>query len=106
MPGAMRSWWKKSFASRGKSGGRSPPRRRREKSRASRERAEPGSGSRTRWKNRGPNSEGFMKAAVLDKIGAPFRIDDLPVPKIAPDEVLVETRTCGICRTDIHIQDG
>ena len=47
-----------------------------------------------------------MKAAVLDKIGAPFRIEDVPVPKIAPDEVLVETRTCGNCRTDIHIQDG
>jgi len=47
-----------------------------------------------------------MKAAVLHKIGAPFRIEEVPVPKIAPDEVLVETHACGICRTDIHIQDG
>jgi len=47
-----------------------------------------------------------VKAAVLRKIGQPLCIEDIPVPEIAADEVLVETRTCGICRTDLHIQDG
>ncbi len=47
-----------------------------------------------------------MKAAVLKEIGKPFAIEDVPVPRIGADEVLVETRTCGICRTDLHIQDG
>jgi D-arabinose 1-dehydrogenase-like Zn-dependent alcohol dehydrogenase len=47
-----------------------------------------------------------MKAAVLHQIGAPFRVEEVPVPQPGPDEVLVETHTCGICRTDIHIQDG
>lgn len=47
-----------------------------------------------------------MKAAVLRKIGQPFDLEDVPMPEIGPDEVLVETRTCGICRTDLHIQDG
>jgi len=47
-----------------------------------------------------------MKAAVLRKIGQPFVLEDVPMPEIRPDEVLVETRTCGICRTDLHIQDG
>jgi len=47
-----------------------------------------------------------MKAAVLQEIGQPFAIEDVPDPIIAADEVLVETHTCGICRTDIHIQDG
>jgi D-arabinose 1-dehydrogenase-like Zn-dependent alcohol dehydrogenase len=47
-----------------------------------------------------------MKAAVLREIGKPLRIEDVPVPQIGPDEVLVETRTCGICRTDLHITDG
>jgi propanol-preferring alcohol dehydrogenase len=47
-----------------------------------------------------------MKAAVLHKIGVPFQMEDVPVPQPGPDEVLVETCTCGICRTDIHIQDG
>jgi propanol-preferring alcohol dehydrogenase len=47
-----------------------------------------------------------MKAAVLHQVGKPFTIEDVPVPRIGPDEVLIETRTCGICRTDLHIQDG
>ena len=47
-----------------------------------------------------------MKAAVLHEIGKPFQIEDVPVPEIDPDEVLIETRSCGICRTDLHIQDG
>jgi len=47
-----------------------------------------------------------MKAAVLLEIGKPLEIRDIPKPEIGPDEVLVATRTCGICRTDVHIQDG
>ena len=47
-----------------------------------------------------------MKAAVLYEINKPFQIEDVPTPEPGPGEVLIETRTCGICRTDIHIQDG
>jgi D-arabinose 1-dehydrogenase-like Zn-dependent alcohol dehydrogenase len=47
-----------------------------------------------------------MKAALLTEIGQPFTVQEVPRPTIGPDEVLVETRTCGICRTDLHIQDG
>ncbi|MAE61154.1 MAG: hypothetical protein CMJ49_07340 [Planctomycetaceae bacterium] len=47
-----------------------------------------------------------MKAAVLHQIGHPFIIEHVPRPTIEPHEVLIETRTCGICRTDIHMQDG
>lgn len=47
-----------------------------------------------------------MKAAMLTKIGQPLEIGDATRPIIGPHEVLVETRTCGICRTDVHIQDG
>jgi hypothetical protein len=47
-----------------------------------------------------------MRAALLKEIGAPFEITDVPEPQIGPDEVLVRTKTCGICRTDLHIQDG
>jgi D-arabinose 1-dehydrogenase-like Zn-dependent alcohol dehydrogenase len=47
-----------------------------------------------------------MKAALLNAIGEPLVITEVPRPEPGPDEVLVETRTCGICRTDIHIQDG
>lgn len=47
-----------------------------------------------------------MKAIVMKETGRPFEVADLPQPQIGPDEVLIETRTCGICRTDLHIQDG
>ena len=47
-----------------------------------------------------------MKAAVLEGVGGALIIRDVPVPTIGSDEVLVATRTCGLCRTDLHIQDG
>lgn len=47
-----------------------------------------------------------MKAAVLHKVGEPLRIDDVPAPKAGPDEVIVRTKACGICGTDLHIRDG
>ena len=47
-----------------------------------------------------------MKAAVLHKIGEPLRIDDVPAPNAGPDEVIVRTKACGICGTDLHIRDG
>ena len=47
-----------------------------------------------------------MKAAVMRATGQPLAIEDVPVPEIGPQEVLVETRTCGICGTDLHILEG
>ena len=47
-----------------------------------------------------------MKAAVLPAIGEPMELREVPLPEVGPDEILVATRTCGICRTDVHIQDG
>jgi D-arabinose 1-dehydrogenase-like Zn-dependent alcohol dehydrogenase len=47
-----------------------------------------------------------VKAAVLESVGQPLVLKDIPVPEIAPDEVLIQTRTTGICGTDLHIVDG
>ncbi len=47
-----------------------------------------------------------VKAAVLRQIGIPVRIEDVDMPHIGPDDVLVETKACGICGTDLHICDG
>ena len=38
--------------------------------------------------------------------GEPLMLRDVPVPRIGPGEALVETRTCGICGTDLHILAG
>ncbi len=43
---------------------------------------------------------------MLDEIGKPLSIREMPLPEIREDEVLVETRACGICGTDLHILSG
>ncbi len=46
-----------------------------------------------------------MKALMLvDK--CKFTFEDFPEPAIAPDEVLVQVRACGICGSDVHGMDG
>ncbi|MFD0889927.1 alcohol dehydrogenase catalytic domain-containing protein, partial [Streptosporangium algeriense] len=47
-----------------------------------------------------------MRAALLTGIGGPLEIREVPVPAVGPDEVLVRTLSSGVCRTDLHIQDG
>lgn len=47
-----------------------------------------------------------MRAARLHTIGGLIQIDEVPTPEIGDDEVLVRTRTCGVCRTDLHKIDG
>lgn len=42
----------------------------------------------------------------MREVRAPLSLEHIPVPRIAPDEVLVETRTSGICGTDLHILEG
>ncbi len=47
-----------------------------------------------------------MKAAVLKKLRSPLVIEEVPVPKLEFGEVLVKTKACGICGTDLHIYEG
>jgi L-iditol 2-dehydrogenase len=42
-----------------------------------------------------------MKAEVLHYPGD-LRVEEVPVPAIGPDEVLVRVRACGICASDVH----
>jgi propanol-preferring alcohol dehydrogenase len=46
--------------------------------------------------------------AVTGVGGAPGRLAEVEreVPDLAPDEVLVAVRTCGVCRTDLHLAEG
>lgn len=36
----------------------------------------------------------------------PLRLADVPIPEPASDEVLIEVRACGVCRTDLHVVEG
>lgn len=47
-----------------------------------------------------------MKAAVVRAFGRPLVIEDLPVPRPGPGEVLLKVQTSGVCHTDLHAADG
>lgn len=47
-----------------------------------------------------------MKVQVLRKLKSPLTLEEWPNPVPKDDEVLLKVRTCGICRTDLHIIDG
>ena len=47
-----------------------------------------------------------MKVMSLRAPGEAVQPDELPLPVIAPGQVLLEVQACGVCRTDLHLQDG
>jgi alcohol dehydrogenase len=47
-----------------------------------------------------------MRAAVLTDFGEPLEIRDVDYPEPRPDQVVVETEACGICRSDWHAWKG
>ena len=47
-----------------------------------------------------------MKAAVIRQLGTPLEIVDVAVSKPGPREVLIRTRACGVCHSDLHFIDG
>lgn len=46
-----------------------------------------------------------MKALILEEYNK-FVYTEWPVPEIAPDEVLVQVKSVGICGSDVHGMDG
>jgi alcohol dehydrogenase, propanol-preferring len=47
-----------------------------------------------------------MRAARMHGYHEPFRLEEVPVPDPAPDEVLVKVAACGMCRSDYQLIDG
>lgn len=51
-----------------------------------------------------------MKAMALYQPGpiesAPLRAIEVPVPEPGRGEILVKIKTCGVCRTDLHVTEG
>jgi propanol-preferring alcohol dehydrogenase len=47
-----------------------------------------------------------MKVMSLRAPGEAIQPDESPLPVIAPGQVLLEVQACGVCRTDLHLQDG
>jgi len=48
----------------------------------------------------------LMKAARFYKPGEPLRIEEIPIPVIGPEDVLLDVKATGICGSDIHILEG
>lgn len=51
-----------------------------------------------------------MRAWIVGRPGPvaskPLDLLERPLPEPAPDEVRVRVRTCGVCRTDLHVAEG
>lgn len=47
-----------------------------------------------------------MKAARIQQYNQPLVLEDVPVPEVGADEVLVQVRACGMCRSDVQLVDG
>jgi len=47
-----------------------------------------------------------MKAVRFYGAGKPLKLEDVDIPKISDEEVLVRVKGAGICHTDLHFLDG
>ena len=47
-----------------------------------------------------------MRAMRLERPGLDLAQVELPVPTPGPGQVRVRVHACGVCRTDLHVQDG
>src|SRR6202000_647158 len=47
-----------------------------------------------------------MRAMLLDRPGQSLRLAEIPEPEPGPGEIKLAVRTCGVCRTDLHIYDA
>ncbi len=48
----------------------------------------------------------MAKAAILEKPGEGLVIGDIEVADPMPHEVLIDTKACGLCHSDLHFIDG
>ncbi len=43
---------------------------------------------------------------LLEAVGRPPVLAELPVPEPGPGQLLIRIHACGVCRTDLHVVDG
>ncbi len=47
-----------------------------------------------------------MRAAILDEIGGPLTVREIPTPRPGPGQVLVRVGASGLCHSDVHMRQG
>lgn len=46
------------------------------------------------------------KAARFYKVGEPLRLEEIPIPKLRENEVLIKVRAASMCHSDVHATTG
>src|ERR1041385_3754702 len=52
------------------------------------------------WRRRG------MKAVRMVEVGKPLELQEIPIPSIRQEDILVRIRAAGICHSDAHYRSG
>jgi len=47
-----------------------------------------------------------MKAAVLLEARQPLRIEELEMPDVGDEDILIKVAACGVCHTDLKVVEG
>lgn len=47
-----------------------------------------------------------MKAAVLYNAAEPLRLEEIEMPAVGSDDVLIKVGACGVCHTDLKVVEG
>ena len=47
-----------------------------------------------------------MKSAVVRAFGQPLVLEDRPIPRPGPGQVVIRMEASGLCHTDIHAAHG
>jgi S-(hydroxymethyl)glutathione dehydrogenase/alcohol dehydrogenase len=47
-----------------------------------------------------------MKAAVLYEARQPLQIEQLEMPQVGDEDVLIKVAACGVCHTDLKVVEG
>src|SRR3990172_1192897 len=63
-------------------------------------------GWRSRFNRIGPRKESSMKAAVLYEVRQPLRIEEIEIPEVSDEDVLIKLAACGGCHTDLKVIEG
>ena len=48
----------------------------------------------------------MMRAAILPGPREQLVVEAIPIPAPGPGEILIRTRACGVCHTDLHVMNG
>ncbi|MGI9386628.1 MAG: alcohol dehydrogenase, partial [Methyloligellaceae bacterium] len=53
-----------------------------------------------------PDDDAQMKRQSLVSYGAPLAKTESPIPVVTGTEVVIKIHHCGVCHSDVHLQDG